>query len=336
MATGGGHTLAAKIAEFASVTVVAAAVALFVTTAPGGTHFQTYPYTLSACPAGSSREVDPVNFVFTQYGTGPVMDSQIGQYTNWDANGGTEQQFSSHNSCGPMYAQKATACWDGTSFCTRNHIRVKKTYDDDATLGTTGRGDAHHEDWSSQCNYGFGGHAVDSNGPDGSGFDMGRRALRIDFEEDGFSWWSEFWDNKRNFEQCDGDYAGSSGYTVFVPLRPDAPTAVDFASLRAVPSGRHGVRILWTTGSEVKVLGFNVWRRVGARERRLNSRLIASAAGSGVGGHRYAYLDEGAVAPGVYAYKLQVVRSDGTSRWTGSVKAIVRARPTSARRSQGK
>ena len=34
-------------------------------------------------------------------------------------------------------------------------------------------------------------------------------------ESGGHGWYSEFWGNTQNFQQCDGDYAGSDGYTVF-------------------------------------------------------------------------------------------------------------------------
>ena len=196
---------------------VAAALAIGVT--PARAHFQTYPYTLKSCPASYDRQVDPVNFVFTRNGDGPAMVNQIKAHTTWDdSTRGTVQSFSSHGVCGEMYASQATLCWNLTPLCTRNHIRVKRTYESDSYLGVTGRGDAHHEDWVTTCNYGAGGHAVDSNGSNGSGFDQGRRALRIAFENAGHGWSSSFWDNKRNFKQCDGDYAGSDGYTVYVAL----------------------------------------------------------------------------------------------------------------------
>ena len=79
----------------------------------------------------------------------------------------------------------------------------------DDTLRWTTIGDAHHEDLT------YCGHAVDANGSTGSGFDQGRRELRIQMENGGHGWYSEFWGNTQNFQQCDGDYASSDGYTVF-------------------------------------------------------------------------------------------------------------------------
>ena len=202
---------------------IAAALAVVVTALVCATaanaHFQTYPYTLKSCPASYDAHVDPVNFVFTRSGDGPTMVNAIKAHTSLDdSTRGTVQSFSSHGVCGEMYASQATGCWNGTTLCTRFHIRVKKTYEGDPYLGVTGVGDAHHEDWVQTCNYGAGGHAVDANGSNGSGFDQGRRALRIAFENAGHGWSSKFWDNKRNFKQCDGDYAGSDGYTVYVSL----------------------------------------------------------------------------------------------------------------------
>ena len=74
-------------------------------------------------------------------------------------------------------------------------------------------GTPHHEDLTS-C-----GHAVDENGPEGSGFDKGRRSLRAWFEtsrhkvETG-----EKWGNTESVEQCDGGLAGSDGYGLTVYL----------------------------------------------------------------------------------------------------------------------
>lgn len=57
-----------------------------------------------------------------------------------------------------------------------------------------------------------GSHAVDSNGPNGSGFDMGRRQLREKYGETAHDRNQVLWGNTRNFLQCDGDLAGSNGY----------------------------------------------------------------------------------------------------------------------------
>jgi hypothetical protein len=193
------------------------AAALLALAAPGKAeaHFQTYEYTLSSCPATFDHQVDPINMVFWRYADNPTTKNAIQFHGPWQVGGGSTQYFSSHGVCGAMYDQEATSC----PACTRFHIRYKRTYEDDVNLGQTSRGDAHHEDWVPTCNYGLGGHAVDKNGPEGSGFDQGRRKLRLAFDADAeHPWYSKFWANQRNFKQCDGEYAGSDGYTVYIKL----------------------------------------------------------------------------------------------------------------------
>jgi hypothetical protein len=185
---------------------------------PADAHFQTYEYTLSGCPADYSRQVDPINIVFWNKADGGTTKSNVQFHPLWYVGGGSTQYFSSHSVCGVMYSQDASNC----AICTRYHIRYRKTYHSDDVLGTTSRGDAHHEDWVTTCHFGLGGHAVDKNGDNGSGFDQGRRKLRLGFDgQPGHPWYSTFWDNMRNFKQCDGDYAGSDGYTVYIKLPHD-------------------------------------------------------------------------------------------------------------------
>jgi hypothetical protein len=192
--------------------------ALVASTRAGQAHFQTYEYTLKDCPASYDDQVDPVNIVFWDKADNGTTKKNIQYHPIWYVGGGSTQYFSSHGVCGEMYDQEATNC----AFCTRFHIRYKKTYESDAQLGVTSRGDAHHEDWVVTCHYGLGGHAVDKNGDNGSGFDQGRKKMRLGFDgEPGHPWASHWWGNTRNFKQCDGDYAGSDGYTVFIKLPHD-------------------------------------------------------------------------------------------------------------------
>ena len=94
-------------------------------------------------------------------------------------------------------------------------MRVRGQHTDD-DLGWTAVGAAHHEDlvlFPVPC-----GHAVDSNGSRGSGFDQGRDELRDRFAAAGHAWYRVWWGNTQSFKQCDGDYAASDGWTVFVQL----------------------------------------------------------------------------------------------------------------------
>lgn len=185
--------------------VLAAALVLV---APAWAHFETGYYTHHDCPADNYDRVDPINVVFYDWGTWDRAVSQTQTHAGWNNSDGSTQTFVDHGNCYSMATQRASAgVWSS-----RFHIRFHPIHWDD-TLGWTTVGDAHHEDFVWYC-----GHAVDSNGSSGSGFDQGRRQLRISYENAGHSWYSRYWGNTQNFKQCDGDYAGSDGYTVFIHL----------------------------------------------------------------------------------------------------------------------
>jgi hypothetical protein len=166
-------------------------------------------YTHRSCPATPSTRVDPINVVFHRWGTWGRAVSQIGAHAGWTATSGSDQSFVDHASCRPMHAQRAS----GES--SRFHVRIRGQHPDDV-LGWTAVGDAHHEDFvvfPVPC-----GHAVDSNGPGGSGFDQAREELRARFAANGHAWFLTWWGNTQSFKQCDGDYAASDGWTLFVEL----------------------------------------------------------------------------------------------------------------------
>lgn len=161
------------------------------------------PYTGSGSSCGGA--VDPINLVWK--GTNAWADDvarNIEVHAGWTDTSGSTQSIHvpSGGGCRSMDRQRASA----GSTSTRYHIRLWRV------TGTDGAdklviGDAHHEDFVWYC-----GHAVDSNGSNGSGFDQGRRRLVDAFSthyEEG-NWWG----NTRNFQQCDGDWAGSDGIGV--------------------------------------------------------------------------------------------------------------------------
>ena len=167
------------------------------------------PYTHKACPASAENRVDPINVVFTGWGTWGRAVSQIESHVGWTATSGTEQSFTDHGLCYPMHAQRASG--EGSRF----HVRLRGQHKD-ASLRWTTWGDAHHEDlvfWPVPC-----GHAVDSNGAGGSGFDQGRDEVERGFAAAGHATQRVWWGNTQSFKQCDGDYAASDGWTLFVEL----------------------------------------------------------------------------------------------------------------------
>ena len=190
--------------------LLAIPVALLVLVTPARAHFDaTSTYTQRSCPAGPETRVDPINVVFHGWGTWGRAVSQIEAHAGWSSTSGTTQWFVDHGACRPMHAQRASG--SGSRF----HVRLRGQHSDDR-LGWTTVAGAHHEDlvlFPLPC-----GHAVDSDGPGGSGFDQGRDELRDRFAAAGHSWYREWWGNTQSFKQCDGDYAGSDGWTVFVEL----------------------------------------------------------------------------------------------------------------------
>jgi hypothetical protein len=166
-------------------------------------------YTHAGCPASFENRTDPVNVVFTGWGTWGRADSQIQSHAGWTATSGSSQSFVDHDACWPMHAQRASN--EGTRF----HIRLRGQHPD-AALGWTAMGDAHHEDlvmFPVPC-----GHAVDANGSGGSGFDQGRDELARRFASAGHPSKRVWWGNTQSFRQCDGDYAASDGWVVLVEL----------------------------------------------------------------------------------------------------------------------
>jgi hypothetical protein len=166
-------------------------------------------YTHNACPASAANRVDPINVVFTTWGTWGRAESQIMSHAVWTATSGSTQSFADHGGCLPMHAQRASG------HGSRSHVRLRGQHPDE-TLGWTATAAAHHEDtvlFPVPC-----GHAVDSNGPGGSGFDQGRDELERRFLAAGHSAYRAWWGNTQSFKQCDGDYAASDGWAVLIEL----------------------------------------------------------------------------------------------------------------------
>ena len=98
---------------------------------------------------------------------------------------------------------------------------------------------------------------------------------------------------------------------------PTAPTAVTFASTRAQRTSR-GVLVRWRTAQEAQLLGFNVYREVGAKRVRVNG-LVPPTGGASVTGHAYSFLDRRAAKNGKLRYWVQAVALDGSRIWKGPI-----------------
>lgn len=169
--------------------------------------FSPGDYTHNQSPCTTQSRVDPVNIVFYDWGTQGRAENTIETHAGWTDTSGSTQYFYANGSCYVMSSQRAS----GGSTDSRFHIRLHPIYYDNY-WGWTTIGDAHHEDFVWYCP----GHAVDANGPSGSGFDQGRNTLADAHYYGGHNTYTYWWGNTQNFQQCDGDYAGSDGYTEFI------------------------------------------------------------------------------------------------------------------------
>jgi hypothetical protein len=205
----GATTWGRRLVDVAALVVPAAFLALALAF-PVAAHFDgSDRYTHTGCPASSANRVDPLNVLFRAWGTYGRALAQVQSHAGWADDGGSAQYFVDHASCSLMHGQRASAGMLRSRF----HVRVRGQHED-PSLGWTATGDAHHEDLVLTC-----GHAVDSNGPGGSGFDQGRNELRAAMAAAGHAITTgNWWGNTQNFKQCDGDLAGSNGYTTYITL----------------------------------------------------------------------------------------------------------------------
>lgn len=110
-----------------------------------------------------------------------------------------------------------------------------------------------------------------------------------------------------------------------------APTAVQLASFRAYPRQGGGVLLEWKTRSEIRNLGFNVYRLDGSGRQRLNSSIIAGSALliRGVLPHHaaktYQWFDPAGTPQSTYG--LEDVDLNGTRTTHGPVSVDVSATP---------
>ena len=103
-----------------------------------------------------------------------------------------------------------------------------------------------------------------------------------------------------------------------------AVTAVELVSFEAMPADS-AVTLEWETGSELKNLGFHLYRSPSADGpyERVTSQVIPGLGNSPVGAN-YVYLDEGLANGTTYFYKLEDIDSTGLTERHGPVSATPR------------
>jgi hypothetical protein len=102
-----------------------------------------------------------------------------------------------------------------------------------------------------------------------------------------------------------------------------SPTAVAVRRFGAQWLGKH-VAVTWRTASETEILGFNVFRSIGAGPFRKLNRTLIAARGSSAGGAKYRIADRAVRRAETYTYRLQVVSPGGKRTWYGIGSAAVR------------
>ncbi|MCC7165748.1 MAG: hypothetical protein IT331_24840, partial [Anaerolineae bacterium] len=109
------------------------------------------------------------------------------------------------------------------------------------------------------------------------------------------------------------------------------PTAVTLANFSArFNAKKQVVRVKWVTGTEIQVVGFNVWRQVKSAEnpvprawKQINKQLLAAKNAGGIAGASYSHSYK-KVQPGKrYSYRVEIVKTDGTSEWSDVIKVKI-------------
>src|SRR5215207_1021497 len=102
---------------------LAAVVAVVAIAAAGATiaraDFRPGQYTHSSCAGTSASRVDPINFVYWDWGTIGRAVSQTEYHAGWTNSSGSGQYFFSHGECSYMADQRAS----GGTLRSRFHIR---------------------------------------------------------------------------------------------------------------------------------------------------------------------------------------------------------------------
>lgn len=187
-----------SIAVVASLASSAAAVA----------HFSAKEYsfrTSANCANFESNRVDPIGIIFYNNATGANVDAHIGADAGWPTSSSSGQNFWSHNACGVQSHERRSGSF-GVGGAYSYHIRIRKTYDVDAGLGTTAQ-TTPHRDLILGC-----GHVADS-------YDLARNALVSAMGGTGHHpyYWQN-WQNNAAMVQCDGRSTASSGQVAFMRI----------------------------------------------------------------------------------------------------------------------
>ncbi len=201
-------------------------------------------YSFSDSDCNEDSRTDPIGVLFRgRRASAHNVADQIEAHSGWDHDVNKSQYARVLNSAGGYncrYADHSLASASDTEIPPppRWHTRLWFV---PATSGSSELktvGTPHHEDFvpydhlnpfsDNDCalhyviDWKVGSHAVDEGGiyqdddDNGSGFDQGREKLREQFAKNGHKVASEPWGNSFEFQQCDGDKAGSNGHGLII------------------------------------------------------------------------------------------------------------------------
>lgn len=115
-------------------------------------------------------------------------------------------------------------------------------------------------------------------------------------------------------DDCAGGAGVITSWSFDVTFIPTATTVVRFSSVLR----QSGIELRWRTGTDVGLLGFNLFRTGDAKTARLNDRMIPARSSGASSGAGYRFLDRTARHARTYLYRLQIVDQSGARRWAGA------------------
>lgn len=115
---------------------------------------------------------------------------------------------------------------------------------------------------------------------------------------------------------------GTNNHTIDFGFNNVGPTAVMLSTFNGRVNKAGKVALRWQTGSELTVLGFNVWRSTEKKGiyRKVNPQLVPAAGIGQLTGAKYKYRDLTVRRGKKYFYKIEIVTTSGPSEWSPRTK----------------
>ncbi len=107
--------------------------------------------------------------------------------------------------------------------------------------------------------------------------------------------------------------------------RVSTPTSAELTNFSLKARAKQ-VQVRWSTGTEMNMVGFNIWRRKGkdTEWHQLNADLIPATNIGTVNGGNYIYKDKAVKTGKKYIYKIEIVNAIGESTWSDELAVRVK------------